>query len=392
MPGPLTRAASGASYSGAFGTDAGDLSKAAAAFMQGRREEEARRHQEALDMALQRLRERQADQGDQRLQLDRDKFGEDRHQFDETMGYNREKMGQDENQFGQRLGFDRDQLGQAASENEKNRKNQLDIARIGAQSRETVASMRTIGSGRDYIVKEDSLGRVWRINKVTGEPTPVKFEQGEQPAGAPGQQMLGGGARPSADEKAANMLATSIEPSVARIDQMYGGDSPVAVEAPSVVEQFMADQSKSHGLGPISSVARSLGNKALGSMNPDYQSILTDMTKVYRAFVYVTTGKQLNESEAQDAAQQYVVLAGDNPALVQKKVQDIKNMTNAIRQSSQRARSFVEQQNASQGTPAPSAPSATPSAKSPADRWEELRAQGLSPEAATAKVKQEMGQ
>lgn len=410
MPGPLSRAASGASYSGAFGSDAGDLSKAAAAFMAGRKQEEAARQQQAMQDALLALRQREADQGDARLNLDRDKMGEDRHQFDVNTGLTREKMGQDNNQFGQRLGFDRDKMGQDASEGAANRASAERIARIGAASRENVAGMRNTSNPRDWVVKEiqdpANPGQtvIVRANKQTGlayrmklddtgnltqtEMTPqevqaISGQLGSAPTQAPqpvqGTDMSGPA---NQGEREAAASYSNLQTQFDKYKEILGH---VGNQAPGWGTQFLMDRTKDSGFGPITSLTRSLSNIVLAKHDPDYQQVQQAVDALGTSVIKMVTGAQMSEPEAQRIMNILRLSSGDTPETVAQKLETVQNIINSERAKLGRMGGHTAAQRAPSAAPAPSA-------KSPADRWEELRAQGLSPDAATAQVKQEMGQ
>lgn len=409
MPGPLVRAASGASYNGAFGTDAGDFAKSAAAFMQGRKQEEAARSAQAMQDALLALRQREADQGDARIQFDRDQMGEQRHQFDVTSGLNRDRFGldqqkfsEDQRQFGIGADFDNRKLGQQASEGEKDRANALEIAKIGARSREHVAGMRQVGSGRDFVTLQDANGGYWRFNKLTNELNPIQVpspaDLGQAPADgaaaapATGGQLLGAGARPSQGEREAAGTYASFK--MAR-DKLAENMGTVGNEAPGVGTQLLLDGTKASGLGPVSSLTRSLSNTLLGDKAPQYQMVQNSIDATGSLFVKLMTGAQMSEPEALRLFNVIGPKAGDTPDVVTQKMAQLDNIVQAqyvkLGRAGELDSNGLPPITRSMGQPTPAAPSA-PSGKSPADRWEELRAQGLSPEAATAQVKQEMGQ
>jgi hypothetical protein len=319
--GPLAQAASGASYSGAFGTQGGDLARAAAAFMSGRREEEEARRKAAMDAALQQLRERELAQGEERIGVDREQMKQQGDQFRQNL----ERSGADLAGRQVEMGLENERgkatLAQQASENEKNRQNQLEIAKIGAQSRETVASMRTIGSGKDYVVKEDSQGRVWRINKVTGEPTPVALTPPTQ--GAEPQQLVGAGGRPSQGERDAAGVYNAFKSTSATLQknmQSVGG------KAPGIGQQLLIDGTKSSGLGPVSSLVRSLSNSA---MDPQYQLVQNSLDATGSLFVKLMTGAQMSEPEALRLFNVIGPKAGDEPATVQQKMQQLDDIVRA---------------------------------------------------------------
>jgi hypothetical protein len=321
--GPLAQAASGASYSGAFGTQGGDLARAAAAFMSGRREEEEARRKAAMDAALQQLRERELAQGEERIGVDREQMKQQGDQFRQNL----ERSGADLAGRQVEMGLENERgkatLAQQASENEKNRQNQLEIAKIGAQSRETVASMRTIGSGKDYVVKEDSQGRVWRVNKVTGDATEVKVQGQGQPAQGDGQQLIGAGGRPSQGERDAAGVYNAFKSTSATLQknmQSVGG------KAPGIGQQLLIDGTKSSGLGPVSSLVRSLSNSA---MDPQYQLVQNSLDATGSLFVKLMTGAQMSEPEALRLFNVIGPKAGDEPATVQQKMQQLDDIVRA---------------------------------------------------------------
>lgn len=361
----MTAPFSGFKYSA--GSGFADLAKAAAAMATGRREEEERKRKAALEEALQRLRERQADQDDRRITLDTDKFGFDR----EKEGTRKLERVDDEADEDRTFG---------ASEADKTRDDDRanrELTEAERHNRATEAAARSriekvgqTSNGREWIVKESVTGKVFRVNKLTGEYHPI-----EDPG--TGQPVLGLGARPTESERAANMLLTSIEPSIDRVEKMY----QPGVKAPGVLTQGLSEQAKKGGLlGGIANKALSgegaLGNvaEALGASDPNYQSILTDLTKIYRAYVYVTTGKQLNESEAQDAARQYVIQAGEPEALIAKKVKDMQQMAQAVREASTRAKRFVGLQNEGGGVDIHGSGNATPQKTPAQEDWDRLAA------------------
>lgn len=331
------------------GSDLGEFAKLAGNFAQGSRDEADRRRKEALEAAVQALKEREANRADSELKLNTDKFGYE--------------QGKDTKIF---------DAGQA----EHTYQHGHDVTTDTETHRHNVATEQAdLQRARSMGQSPGKLG--WRLVQVDGEwtwvPPPTGLgagsggPQAQTVTGPDGKPAHGSQGIPNAGEQQMNMLVTSIEPSLGRIEAAYapGGKG---LHAPSVVAQGLADAAKQGGfIGGAANTALSgqgmmgkLAN-ALGGANPDYQNILTDLTKVYRAYVYVTTGKQLNESEAADNIQQYVPRAGEPDELVHKKVQDIQNMAQAVRLASKRAREFVERQNAggaSGGAPAAAATSA----------------------------------
>jgi hypothetical protein len=329
---------SGASYNGAYGTQAGDLAKAAAAFMQGRRVDEEARRKAALDDALMRLREREAGQNDRRMGLDERKLTQDSDQFGQRLGLDTSKLGLERDeytqrgqQFGDTMGFNRDKLGVDQSEGDKERQNRIDVARIGAKSRENVAGMRQVGSGRDFVTMQDSQGGFWRLNKVTNEltpirvPTPADLQQGDTPQ-ATGGQLLGAGARPSQGERDAAGTYSSFK--TARNTLAKNMDA-VGNEAPGMGTQFLLDTSKSTGFGPVSSVARSLSNSALGSHAPQYQLVQNSIDATGSMFVKLMTGAQMGEPEAQRLFNVIGPKAGDTKETVAQKMQQLDDIVHA---------------------------------------------------------------
>lgn len=367
MPGPLSRAAAGASYSGAFGSDAGDLAKAAAAFMQGRKQEETARQQQAMQDALLALRQREADQGDRRIGLDEQKFGEDQRQFDVGTGLTRERMGQDDRQFGQRLDFDKGELGQRATEGAANRASAEKIAGINARSRENVAGMRQVGSGRDFVTFQDSQGGYWRYDKVHNALTPIQTPtaadlasgqgDGTQAPGS-GQQLLGPGARADQGEKGAAASYQNLQTQFDKYKEVLG---QVGNQPPGIGTQFLMDQTKASGLGPISSLQRSLSNTVLGNTAPDYQLVQQAVDALGTSVIKMVTGAQMSEPEAQRIMNILRTTAGDTPEKVMQNLETVQNIINSERVKLGRAANVD-----ANGMPATSRalPGATPTAPS----------------------------
>jgi hypothetical protein len=200
-------------------------------------------------------------------------------------------------------------------------------------------------AGRQFI--QDPQGNVFLGDKNTGTVAPV-----QAPGGQPFQ---GSGARPTEGERSGDMLLLSAVPAIERATKYYGSHG-----APGIVSQTFANAARGNGL--ISGLA----NSALGALDPEYQEIQPDITKIYRAWVYATTGKALNESEAQDAAIQYVPKAGEDPATTKAKINGIQEMAKAVGAASRRAANF--RQNIPGNAPA------VPTSESPADRLARLKA------------------
>lgn len=218
---------------------------------------------------------------------------------------------------------------------------------------------------------QDRYGNGYVLNKTTNNMDPIVLpgaspgQPGEQPVTPPGtppretpKPFIGTSGKPLADEMAGDRLVLSIGPAVERVEGYYKGHG-----APGLAAQ--AAQDVAHGKGLLSGPA----NAVVGFLDPGFQRVMPDLTSVYRAFVYITTGKQINEAEAVDNVIQYVPRGGDKPETVQRKIQKINEMTTAVRQSTRRAADFRE------NMPGNQPPVSAPDAKG---YYDSLRAQGKS--------------
>lgn len=179
---------------------------------------------------------------------------------------------------------------------------------------------------RGLQVVDDPVTGLHIVNKRTGQSRPVTDESGN-PAQGPSNQ-------PNQAEQQGAMLINSAKGSIGRVSDYYDQHG-----APSVVEQGLVSASKGQG------VVGSLARKALASVDPELQAVIPDLTTVYRAYVYITTGKQLNEAEAADNATQYVPMGGDDESTVKRKIAKIHEMANAVTASTQRGQNFIDRVN-----------------------------------------------
>jgi hypothetical protein len=189
MTGPLSGAFKGVSYKGAFGNDAQALAGALAGMGRGRAEEQERQRQAALAAALQKMKEqelglatRRVNQGDaelaqggQRIELDREKLGQQDSQFAQGHTLDRD-----------RLGLDRDKLGQDVSEGALDRSSRERVASIGATSRENVAE----SNPRGMVVMPGVDGQLQVIDKGNGTARPVTRD-GAPMVGVAGKAPVG---------------------------------------------------------------------------------------------------------------------------------------------------------------------------------------------------------
>lgn len=146
MTAPISGAFKGVSYNGAFGSAASDLARAGAAFAVGRRNEEERRRQAAMEQALMALRE-------QEMGLNRDKFSAETEQnrvmnarLADELKLNRDQFGFQREKFGAEQADIPVGRQHESSESALERQNRLEVARINAASRENVADTRADAS------------------------------------------------------------------------------------------------------------------------------------------------------------------------------------------------------------------------------------------------------
>jgi hypothetical protein len=240
-----------------------------------------------------------------------------------------------------RLGFDKDKMGTDVSEGALDRASAERIARINAQGRLDVAGMRGAqGSGRDYVIQQGPDGRVWRVNKVTGMADEVHISPdgsvtvGDQSQAGAGPQLIGSGARPGQGELESAAAYNNLQ---TQFDQYKANLAKVGNQPPSIGTQFLMDGSKSTGLGPISSLTRSLSNTALGSHDPNYQLLQQSLDALGTTVIKMVTGAQMSEPEAQRIMNILRTSAGDTPEKVMQNIETVQNIINSQRVKLNRA-------------------------------------------------------
>ncbi len=329
MTSPLSSVFRGVNFNGAFGNDAQALGSAFANIAKGRSAETERRRQAALEAALQRLKEeelglsqRRVAQGDTELAQSAERIALDQLRANQEGG----RIAAEQVRFGEGLNLDRDRLAQEASEGALDRASREKIASIGARSRENVAEMRQVGSGRDFITFQDIKGKFWRLNKLTNQldriVVPTEADLPHESSTSDGQ-LLGSGARASQGELTAAASYNNLEDALKNLENNMAA---VAFQAPGIGTQLLLDATKFTGFGPISSLTRSGANTILGNQSPAYQKIQQSIDALGTMVVKMVTGAQMSEPEAQRIMNILRSVAGDPPDLVQQRLQTVREI------------------------------------------------------------------
>jgi hypothetical protein len=306
-----------------------DAAQAAAGIAAGSREEQERRRKAALEAAAHALREREVGQGDTRIKLDADKFGWE--QTTDTRDYGRQVVTEDRD-FG-----------------ETQRKNTADIAdteadntRLSGDSAETVRHNRAsegidrtkAAQGRPQL-RQTASGFAWFY--PDGRTSGVVDEKGDPVVGVPTQ-----------GERQATGNAESLDAAYKILDENF---KAVGYKAPNIPTQVGMDASKQTGMGPLTSLTRALANTAVGKYAPEYQKVNNALDSFGSLLVKLMTGAQMSEPEAQRIFNIIKPVAGDQPEVVQQKLQQARNIVEASK--IQRGRALRERIYAEVGEEAP---------------------------------------
>lgn len=347
MTGPLSSAIRGATYTGTMGNDLNSLAGMAAGLAKGRASEIERQRQAALDAALQKLRE--SELGLRREGLDLERRGQDQAGA---------RFAGEQVRWAEGNNLDRDKEANDLSEGAANRASAEKVARIGAQSREAVANTRgaAAGSGRDYVIREDDKGNVWRVNKVTGRADKVTVDVDGNMALLPASdseqaamQLTGVGARPSEGEKGAAAAYGNLQTT---FDALKQNMATVGNTPPSIGEQVALDASKDPGTGLFGSLKRALGNTYVGNNAPERQRIQQSVDALGTMVVKMVTGAQMSEPEAQRIMNILRTVAGDTPENIQQKLATVQDIINNEKVKLGRAAGLVEGGSAASTAPA----------------------------------------
>lgn len=316
MTAPLSSAAGGMRYSGT-GTG-GELAKLVAGLVSGRRQQEEATRKAALEAAMQVLREREADQMDRGLDMRAAEGAQRGIDTAENQNIEYEKLNAERND----KNADNNRVVQ---EGIANRKNALDVAKIGATSRENVADTRANTPGRGLIVTQGKDGEILIVDKEAHTVRPTSTTGGAVPTNAEGTPV-GSGARPGQGERDAASMYTAFKVTSATLAENM---KKVEFQAPNVGTQLLLDGSKASGLGPVSSVARSLSNTVLSSTNPDYQLVQNSLDATGSMFIKLMTGAQMSEPEALRLFNVIGPKAGDTSETVAQKMKQLNDIVQA---------------------------------------------------------------
>jgi hypothetical protein len=311
MTGPLSSAVNGASYNGAFGSDAGGVARLVAGLAQGAQEARERQSKVALDAALMKLREGDAEmrreEHEARMRPATPKSPWEAENFPNLESYldylRRRKQAEHIEKPPTPRSIDPlSPEGIQAALERKRRELELESRQPKPPSAEGEVSVELVD------------GRVGVLNKATGKIRIATFAEAE---GTP----LGRGARPTQSERDARASFDNLQDT---FEQLDANMAKVGYRAPSIAIQTGLDASKYTGVG--GSVVRSLANTAVGKLAPEYQLVQHSIDALGTLVTKMVTGAQMSEPEAQRIMNILRSTAGDDPALVQQKLQQVRTI------------------------------------------------------------------
>lgn len=345
------------------GSGFGEFAKAAAGMVAGARDEQDRKRKEAMELALQKLKEREATRQDAQLTLDQNK---------ET--YNE---GKDLRDFNYTSGKDTRDFGETHRVNDANITNQEHDNTLGDSTlTETTRHDKALEAnernktnvGGRWQVKLTPQGYM-RVNPVTGENEPLLSSDGKQLQGAP-----------TSSELSSESAFTALDPIFKDIKSRM----TTLGHPPDMGQQFALDQSKTAPTGVMGSLENILGNKAAGKFAGDYQGLDQATTAFSTLLGQMISGQAISEAEASRLRGLIAWRAGDSPEKIQARLTEAEQIINAARVKAYRAKGLG-------GVPDTGGAAPAPAAQSQQDYYNSLRAKGLSADDALAQTQSKFG-